>query len=174
MSRRCATAARTFRFSSVISPTSTRGVWENKSRVFPTKRWMRSLVIAGRVIYVNCRTLWSEPPSYQPVHRCECRWLKFLQSQAPARLAGAMSSSKPRERRLCARYAKAIGLSEALLGRQLALASRERRSLTRVGGWGSLARRSDGRPANAPNLCLLISLPEDRCPTILALTSTTP
>jgi hypothetical protein len=67
---------------------------------------------------------------------------------------------KPSESRLCERSAKANGLSEALVERQLAWASRGRRSPTRCRSWGSLARRSDGPLASAPNLCLLISRPE--------------
>src|SRR3989442_10326373 len=147
MSHRYETAVMTFPFSSATSPTSTPGAWENKSRVFPTNRWMRYPAIHGQVIFGNCRTLWSEPPCYLPVHRCECRWLKFLLAQASARLAGAMRWSKPSESRLCERSAKAIGLSEVLVERQLAWASRGRRSPTRCRSWGSLAYPSDGRLA---------------------------
>jgi hypothetical protein len=57
---------------------------------------------------------------------------------------GAMGWSKPSESRLCERSAKAIGLSEVLVERQLAWASRGRRSLTRCKDWGSLAHSSDG------------------------------
>src|ERR1700730_15447718 len=141
MSHRCATAVKTFRFSSATSPTSTLGVWENKLRVFPTKRWTHSPAIAGRVIFGNCRTLWSEPPCYLTVHRCECRWLKFFLTQTSARLAGAVRGRKLRESRLCERSAKAIGLSEVLVERQLAWASRGRRLPTRCRSWGSLAYR---------------------------------
>src|SRR2546425_1912769 len=154
MSHRYETAVRTFPFSSATSPTSTLGAWENKSRVFPKKRWMRSPTIPGQVISGNCRTLWSEPPCYLPVHRCECRWLKFLLTHPSARLAAAMRWSKPSESRLCERSAKAIGLSEVLVERQLAWASRGRRSPTRCRSWGSLAHCSDGRLASTPNLCL--------------------
>src|SRR6266849_6800646 len=145
MSRRYEIAVMTFRFSSTISRTSTLGAWENKSRVFPKKRWMRSPAMAGQVISGNCRTLWSEPPCYLPVHRCECRWLKFLLTQASARLAGAMRWSKPSESRLCERSAKAIGLSEVLVEQQFAWASRGRRSPTRCRSWGSLALPSETR-----------------------------
>src|SRR5258708_3638037 len=145
MSHRYETAVMTFRFSSITSLTSTPGAWENKLRVFPTKRWMRSPAIAGRVISGNCRTLWSGPPCYLPVHRCECRWLKFLLTQDSARLAVAMRWSKPSESRLCERSAKAIGLSEVPVERQLAWASRGRRLPTRCGGWGSLAHPGDLR-----------------------------
>src|ERR1700682_2365829 len=145
MSHRCETAVRTFRFSSVTSPTSTPGAWENKLKAFPTKRWTRSPAIAGRVISGNCRTLWSELPCYPLVHRCECRWLKFLLTQTSAQLAGAMRWSKPNESRLCERSARAIGLSEVLVERQLAWASRERRSPTRCRSWGSLAYPSEER-----------------------------
>src|SRR5438552_14847758 len=89
MSHRYETAVMTFRFSSATSPTSTLVAWENKSRVFQTKRWMRSPAIAGQVISGNCKTLWSEPPCYLPVHRCECRWLKFLLTQGSARGSGS-------------------------------------------------------------------------------------
>src|SRR5439155_13103693 len=99
---------------------------------------------------------------YLPVHRCECRWLKFLQTLAL--LAVAMRWSRPSESRLCERSAKAIGLSEVLVERQRAWASRGPRSPTRCRSWGSLAHCSDGRLASAPNLCLLISRPEYRCP----------
>src|SRR6266536_273327 len=159
MSHRYETAVVTFHFSSATSPTSSLGAWESKSRAFPTKRWMRSPAIHGQVIFGNCRTLWSEPPCYLPVHRCECRWLKFLLAQASARLAGAMRWSKPNESRLFGRSAKAIGLSEALVERQLAWVSRGRRSPTGCRSWRFLAHRSDGGLASAPNLCLLISPP---------------
>src|SRR5216683_44806 len=145
MSHRYETDVMTFRFLSATSPTSTLGAWENKLRVFPKKRWMRSPAMAGQVISGNCRTLWSEPPCYLPVHRCECRWLKFLLTQASARLAGAMRWSKPSESRLCERSAKAIGLSEVLVERQLAWASRGRRSPTRCRSWGSFAYPSEAR-----------------------------
>src|SRR5438552_11435370 len=153
MSHRYETAVMTFRFSSATSPTSTLVAWENKSRVFQTKRWMRSPAIAGQVISGNCRTLWSEPPCYLPVHRCGFRWLKFLLTQASTRPAGAMRWSKPSESRLCERSAKAIGLSEVLVERQLAWASKGRRSRTRSRSWGSLVHPSDGRLESAPNLC---------------------
>src|SRR6202795_3186442 len=145
MSHRYETAGMTFRFSSATSPTSTLGAWENKLRVFPKKRWMRSPAIAGRVTSGNCRTLWSGPRCCLPVHRCECRWLKFLVTQASARVAGAMRWSKPSESRLCERSAKAMGLSEGRVERQLAWASRGRHSPTRCKSWGSLAYPSDGR-----------------------------
>src|SRR5580700_6027683 len=144
MSRRYETAVRTFRFSSATLPTSTRGAWENKSRVFPRKRWMRSPTTHGRAISGNCRTLRSEPPCYLPVHHCTYRWLKFLSTEASARLAGAMRSSKPSESRLCELSAKAIGLSEVHVEQQLAWASRGQRSPTRCRSWGSLAPHSDG------------------------------
>src|SRR6202521_3944243 len=136
MSHRYENAVKTFRFSSALSPTSTLGVWENKSRVFPGKRWMRSLTTHGQVISGNCRTLWSEPPCYRLVHRCVCHWLKFLMTQVSARLAAAMCWSKPGESRLFERSAKAIGLSEVLVERQLAWASRGRRSPTRCRSLG--------------------------------------
>src|SRR5207244_7501306 len=164
LSHRYETAVMTFRFSSATSPTSTLGAWENTSRVFPRKRWTRSPITHGPVISGNCRTSWSEPPCSLPVHRCECRWLKFLLAQASARRAGAMRWSKPSESRLCKRSAKATGLWEVLVERQLAWASSGRRSPTRCRTWGSLAHHSDGRLASAPNLCLLISCPEHRCP----------
>src|ERR1700720_832503 len=100
--------------------------WGNKLRVFPKKPWMRLLAIAGQVISENCRTLWSEPPCYPLVHRCECRWLKFLLKQTSTRLADAMRWSKPSESRFCERSANAIGLSEVLAERQVAWASRGR------------------------------------------------
>src|SRR6266481_5685178 len=171
MFHRYETAVMTFRFWSTTSPTSTLGAWENKSRAFPTKRWMRSPAIAGRAISGNCRTLWSGPPCYLPVHRCECRWLKFLLTQSSARQAGAICCSKPSESRLCELSAKAIGLSEGLMEQQPVWASRGRRSPTGCRSWGSLAHRSDGGLASAPNLCLLISCPEYRCP-ITPLTPT--
>src|SRR4030088_2119031 len=121
-------AAVTFRFSSATSPTSTLGAWEDRLRVFPTRRWMRSPVTAGQVISGNYRTLWSEPPCYLPVHRCECRWLKFLLTQASARLAEALRGGKTRESRVGKHSAKAIGLSEVRVERQLAWAARGRRS----------------------------------------------
>src|SRR5712692_7256745 len=152
MSHRYATAVMTFRFSSTTSLTSTLGAWENKLRVFPRKRWRYYPAIAGQVISGNCRTLWSEPSCYLPVHRCECHWLKFLLTQASARLAGAMRWSKPSENRLCERCAKAIGLSEVLVERQLAWASRGRRSPTRCRSWGSPAQ-----PSEPPSLCFLIN-----------------
>src|SRR6266566_4324959 len=150
MSHRCETAVRTFPFSSATSPTSTLGASENKSRVFPKKRWMRSPTIPGQVISGNCRTLWSEPSCSLPVRRCECRWLKFLQTLAP--LAVAMRWSRPSESRLCEHSKNAIGLSEAFMERQRAWASRGRRSHTRCRSRGSLAHCSDGHLANAPNL----------------------
>src|SRR4029077_5814805 len=117
-------AVMTFRFSFTTSPISTLGAWENKSRVFPTKRWRRSRTIAGQATFGNCRTLWSGPLCYPRVHRCEYRWLKFLMTQASAE---AMHWCKPSESRFCERSAKAIGLSEALVELQLAWASREHR-----------------------------------------------
>src|SRR6266404_2406151 len=66
--------------------------------------------------------------------------------------AGAMHWSKPRENRFCERSAKPIGLSEALVERQLALASRGRRWHTRWISWGS-----PGLPSEAvPTLSLLV------------------
>jgi transcriptional regulator with GAF, ATPase, and Fis domain len=66
--------------------------------------------------------------------------------------AGAMHWSKPSENRFCERSAKVIGLSEALVERQLALASRGRRWHTRWISWGS-----PGLPSEAvPNLSLLV------------------
>src|SRR5258708_39075306 len=66
--------------------------------------------------------------------------------------AGAIHWSKPRENRFCERSAKAIGLSEALVERQLAWASRGRRWHTRWISWGS-----PGLPGEAvPNLSLLV------------------
>src|SRR6266478_4930762 len=53
--------------------------------------------------------------------------------------AGAMHWSKPSENRFCERSAKPIGLSEALVERQLAWASRGRHWHTRWISWGSLA-----------------------------------
>src|SRR5437016_3319086 len=52
--------------------------------------------------------------------------------------AGAMHWSKPSGNRFSERSAKAIGLSEALVERQLAWASRGRRWHTRWISWGSL------------------------------------
>src|SRR2546427_11402841 len=66
--------------------------------------------------------------------------------------AGAMHWSKPSENRFCERSAKAIGLSEALVERQLAWASRGRRWHTRWISWASLGLPSE----TVPNLCLLI------------------
>src|SRR5438445_3794634 len=66
--------------------------------------------------------------------------------------AGAMRRSKPSENRFCERSAKAIGLSEALVERQLAWASRGRRWHTRWISWGSLGLPSE----TVPNLCLLV------------------
>src|SRR5258706_2818913 len=143
-SHRYATAVKTFRFSSATSPTNTPGVWENISRAFLRKRWMRSPVTHGRVISGNCRILWSEPHCYLTVHRCACRWVKFSMTQATARLAGKTPWSKPSESRLYERSTKAIGSSEALMERQLAWASRGHRSPTRCKGWESLAQHSDG------------------------------
>src|SRR6266704_3775904 len=152
MSHRCETAVRTFPFSSATSPTSTLGAWENKSSVFPKKRWMRSPTIPGQVISGNCRTVWIELSGYLPVHRCECRWLKFLLTQTLAPLAVATRWSRPSESRLCEHSKNAIGLSEAFMERQRAWASRGRRSHTRCRRWGSLAHCSDGHLANARNL----------------------
>src|SRR6266567_7001308 len=165
MSLRYEIVVRTFRFSFGTSPTNRLDAWESKSRVFPTKRWIRSPAIAGQGISGNCRTLWSEPSCYLPVHRCECRWLRFVLTQTSARLAGVMRWSKPRESRLFERSAKAIGLSEVLVARQLAWALRGLRSPTRCRSWGSLAYRSDRGLANALNFCLPITCRE-RCPTI--------
>src|SRR5713226_317280 len=64
--------------------------------------------------------------------------------------AGAMHWSKPSENRFCERSAKAIGLSEALVERQLASASRGRRWHTRWISWGSLGLPSE----TVPNLWL--------------------
>jgi hypothetical protein len=47
-----------------------------------------------------------------------------------------------------------------LVERQLAWASRGRRSPTRCRSWGSLGRRTDGGLASASNLCFLMSRPE--------------
>src|SRR5260370_6796795 len=66
--------------------------------------------------------------------------------------AGAMHWSKPSENRFCERSAKAIGLSEAPVERQLAWASRGRRWRTRWIGWGSLGLPSE----TVPNLCLRV------------------
>jgi hypothetical protein len=154
----------TFRFSFDTSPTNTLGALVNKSRVFPTKQWMRFPTIPGQVISGNYRTLWSGPPSFLPAHRCECRWPKFLLTQASARLSGTMRYSKPSDSRLSERSAKAIGLSGVLVERQLAWASRGRRSPTRCRSWGSLAQRNDGRLASAPNLCLPMNRPEYHYP----------
>src|SRR5882762_521638 len=60
--------------------------------------------------------------------------------------------SKPSENRFCGRSAKTIGLSEALVERQLAWASRGRRWHTRWISWGSLGLPSE----TVPNLCLLV------------------
>src|SRR5216683_6777327 len=57
--------------------------------------------------------------------------------------AGATHWSKPSENRFCERSAKAIGLLEALVERQLAWASRGHRWHTRWISWGSLARQSE-------------------------------
>src|SRR5882762_7577071 len=54
-----------------------------------------------------------------------------------------MHWSKPSENRFCGRSAKAIGLSEALVERQLAWASRGHRWHTRWISWASLARQSE-------------------------------
>jgi hypothetical protein len=62
-----------------------------------------------------------------------------------------MRWSKPSENRFCERSAKAIGLSEALVERQLAWASRGRRWHTRWISWGFLALPSK----TIPNLYLL-------------------
>src|SRR5712692_1114135 len=48
------------------------------STPFPTKRLMRSPATAGQVISGNCRTLWSRPPCYPPVYRCECPLAEIL------------------------------------------------------------------------------------------------
>src|SRR5258708_1389929 len=163
MSHRYEPAVMTFRFWSTTSPTSTLGAWANKSRAFPTKRWMRSPAIAGRAISGNCRTLWSEPPCYLPAHRCECHWLRFLLTQASARLAGAMRWSKRSGSRLCERFAKAIGLSAVLVERLLAWVSRGHRSHTKCRNWVSLAQPGDGRLSSAVSS---ISCLEYRCQTI--------
>src|SRR6266851_2292825 len=160
LSRRCETAAMTFRFSSVTSPTSMLGAWENISRVFQRRRWTRCPAIHGREISGNCRTLWSEPLCYLPVRRCACRWLKFLLTPASTRLGGAMRWSKPSGNRLCEHYAKATGLLEALVEQQLAWASSGRRSPTRCRSWEYLVPRSDGHLASAPKLCLPITSSE--------------
>src|SRR5256885_14668189 len=57
--------------------------------------------------------------------------------------AGAMHWSKTSENRFCERSAKAIGLSEALVERQLAWASRGHRWHTRWISWGSPAHQSE-------------------------------
>src|SRR5216683_2430910 len=163
-SHRCETAVRTFRFWSVTSPTSTLGVWESKSRVFPKRRWIRFTTTHGRGISGNCRILWREPPCSLPVHRFVCRWLKFSLTQVSTRLVGAMRWSKLGENRLCEHSAKAIGLSEEKVERQLAWASRGHRSPTRCRGWGSLAHHSDGGLASVPNLGLLVCRSEYHCP----------
>src|SRR5882762_3597744 len=70
--------------------------------------------------------------------------------------------SKPSENRFCGRSAKTIGLSEALVERQLAWASRGRRWHTRWISWGSL-----GLPSEAvPNLRLLgrLGSPREKAP----------
>src|SRR5205814_939197 len=64
--------------------------------------------------------------------------------------AGATHWSKPSGNRFCERSAKAIGLSEALVERQLAWASRGRRWHTRWISWGSLGLRSE----TVPTVCL--------------------
>src|SRR5260370_931186 len=66
--------------------------------------------------------------------------------------AGATHWNKPSENRFCGRSAKPIGLSEALVERQLAWASRGRRWHTRWISWGSLGLPSE----TVPNLCLLV------------------
>jgi len=109
------------------------------STPFPTKRLMRSPATAGQVISGNCRTLWSRPPCYPPVYRCECPWLKFLTTPSSVHLAGEVCWSKPSESRFCERFARAIGLSEVLVARQLAWASRGRPWPTRCRSWGFLA-----------------------------------
>jgi transcriptional regulator with GAF, ATPase, and Fis domain len=91
---------------------------------------------------------------------------EILNDSGSARLAAAMCWSRPGESRLCEHSATAIGLSEVLVERQLAWASRGRRSPTRCRSWGSLAHRSDGRLASATNLYLPTSRPEYRCPII--------
>src|SRR5260370_20378143 len=164
MSHRCETAARTFRFPSAISPTSTRGAWESKSRVFPTKRWIRSLVIAGRVIYVNCRTLWSEPLCYQPAHRCECRWLKSLLTQPSASTSDNPIAFAERSHNLLS-----LGLLQSIVSasgveRQLAWDSKGRRSLTKCRSWGSLGHPSCGHRGHARNLRHLVGRPDDCAP----------
>src|SRR6266852_9108714 len=66
--------------------------------------------------------------------------------------AGATHWNKPSESRFCGRSAKAIGLSAALVERQLAWASRGRRWHTRWISWGSLGLPSE----TVPNLRLLV------------------
>ena len=66
--------------------------------------------------------------------------------------AGAMHWSKPRENRFCEHSAKPIGLSEALVERQLVLVSRGRRWHTRWISWGSPGLPSE----TVPKLCLLV------------------
>src|ERR1700730_4505329 len=113
------TVVKTFRFSFVTLPTSTLGVWGNRSKPFPRKRWMRSPTMYGRAIFGNYKTLWSEPHCYLLDPRCVCHWLTFLMTQASARLAGTTRWNKPGDSRLCERSAKAIGLSEAHMERHL-------------------------------------------------------
>src|SRR5258705_11025335 len=144
-SRRYENAVKTFRFSLTTLPRSMLSGWENRSRVFRKSPWMRSPGMHGRAIFGNYRTSWSTQRCYLAVHRCACRWVKFLMTQASARPAGAMRWSEPGESRLCEHSAKAIGSSEVFVERQLAWGSREHRSPTRCRSWGSLAHRSDGR-----------------------------
>src|SRR5258708_39555231 len=65
--------------------------------------------------------------------------------------AGETHWNKPSESRFCERSAKPIGLSEALVERQLAWASRGRHWHTRWISWGSLAlhNKSDPTPGQA-------------------------
>src|SRR5258708_14038108 len=66
--------------------------------------------------------------------------------------AGATHWSEPSASRFCEHSAKPIGLSEALVERQLALASRGRRWHTRWISWGSPCLPSEA----VPTLSLLV------------------
>ena len=64
---------------------------------------------------------------------------EILNDSVFVHLAGEVCWSKPSESRFCERFARAIGLWEVLVARQLAWASRGRPWPTRCRSWGFLA-----------------------------------
>jgi len=93
------------RFSSASSPTSMLAHGKtNRELSNETMDALARYSWPGNI--VNCRTLWSEPPCYLPVHRCECRLAEILTDSGLSAASGGNALGKPSESRLCERSAE--------------------------------------------------------------------